>query len=144
MRNLLVLFIAILTSMAMANITRGYVREGVSFDNGIEVEVEIGQTLAQLQTGLKNKENLQENTGMLFIFEAEDSHPFWMRNMSFPIDIIWINANLKIVDITSEALPCRDEPCPTYTPSAPVKYVLEVPAGFAQKNLIETGQNIIF
>jgi uncharacterized membrane protein (UPF0127 family) len=139
-----VVFITLFTSIALANITLGYVSEGVSFDNGIEVIVEIAQTPAQLQTGLMNREYLHENTGMLFIFKSEEKHSFWMKNMSFPIDIIWINANLKIVDITNEALPCRVEPCPTYTPSVPTKYVLEVPAGFAQKNLIETGQSIAF
>jgi uncharacterized membrane protein (UPF0127 family) len=137
-----VFFITLLTSIALANITLGYVNEVVSFDNGIEAGVEIAQTSAQLQTGLMNRENLQENTGMLFIFKSEDRHSFWMKNMSFPIDIIWINANLKVVDITREAQTCRIEPCPAYTPSAPAKYVLEVPAGFAQKNLIETGQRI--
>jgi uncharacterized membrane protein (UPF0127 family) len=130
-----VFFITLLTSIALANITLGYVNEVVSFDNGIEAGVEIAQTSAQLQTGLMNRENLQENTGMLFIFKSEDRHSFWMKNM-------WINANLKVVDITREAQTCRIEPCPAYTPSAPAKYVLEVPAGFAQKNLIETGQRI--
>jgi uncharacterized membrane protein (UPF0127 family) len=111
---------------------------------GETIQIEVAYSVRELQTGLMNRGRFQENSGMLFIIGPREKIGFWMKDMNFPIDIIWLDSSLKVVDITSEAVPCKIEPCTIYTPSVLAKYALEVPAGFAQKNLIETGQSIVF
>ena len=55
----------------------------------------------------------------------------------------FINKEFKIIDIKENAEPCLEMPCPTYSPMEPAKYVLEVNAGFAQKNKIKIGDKIL-
>lgn len=68
----------------------------------------------------------------------ETTYSFWMKNIQFPLDIIWIGRNKKIVDIYPGALPCEDI-CKGITPAAAAKFVLEVNSGFAEKNNIKVG-----
>ena len=75
---------------------------------------------------------------MLFVFPSPTTDGFWMKNVKFPLDIIWIDSDKKIIG-TDRMEPCASEPCKTYSPPAPMKYALEMPAGFAEKNKIKVG-----
>ena len=86
---------------------------------------------------------LPEDRGMLFVFEEEKIHSFWMKNMLFPLDIIWMDNHKRIVDIYKEALPCKDL-CKTITPKAQAKFVLEVNSGFVEKNQLKIGDSVGF
>ena len=108
---------------------------------GTVIKVEIADTMEKQVRGLMFRENLGENEGMLFVFGREDFQGIWMMNMSFPIDIIWIDSNNKIVDIAKEAQPCRLN-CPTYIPKERAKYVLEVNSEFAEKHTIKIGDKV--
>lgn len=90
------------------------------------------------QRGLMDRESLNKDRGMLFIFDNEDKHPFWMKNTKMTLDVIWIDKDYKIVDIQT-LNPCITDPCPTFTPSNNAKYVLEINAGLAQKLNLKTG-----
>ncbi|MDD5668626.1 MAG: DUF192 domain-containing protein [Candidatus Omnitrophica bacterium] len=92
--------------------------------------------------GLMFKESLSENEGMFFVFERADVYSFWMKNMKFPLDLIWINTDKKIVDITRNAPPCENDPCPVFSPDQKIKYVLEVQAGFADKFKLRVGDSV--
>jgi len=82
-------------------------------------------------------EKLVEVDGMLFVFEEEKRHPFWMKDMHFPIDIIWISGERKVLEITYGVSP---ETYPDiFQPQQPVKYVIEVEAGRAEEINIEEG-----
>jgi uncharacterized membrane protein (UPF0127 family) len=74
---------------------------------------------------------LLENEGMFFSFATSDYYRFWMKEMNFPIDIIWLDENYKIIDIT-HSLATSTYPN-TVSPKTPARYVLEVVAGFAKK-----------
>ena len=89
------------------------------------------------------RKNLPENEGMLFVFEREDYHGFWMMNMSFPIDIIWMDSGKKIVHIEKNLQPCRIT-CTSYKPNEKAMYVLEVNANFTDKHGIELGSVVKF
>ncbi len=104
--------------------------------------VDIVDTGALRQRGLMFREGLAPMTGMFFVFEQEDIYPFWMKNMKFPIDIIWINADKRVVYIVNKAPACVAGSCPIYTPSAKAKHVLEVPAGDAIKYGITVGDRL--
>lgn len=92
-----------------------------------KIEVEIANTKELRAKGLSETMSLNKKTGMLFIFEEEGIYPFWMKRMRFPIDIIWIDKNLQIVDITKNATP-KSYP-KTFSPKKPSKYVLEINTG---------------
>lgn len=111
---------------------------------GKTIDAELANSVSKRKTGLMFRESLPENEGMLFTFAIENTYGFWMKNMNFPIDIIWINSNLTIVDITTNVQPCTQNECESYTPVAPVQYVLEMNSGWAQSNGINIGDTIEF
>ncbi|MFQ6082526.1 MAG: DUF192 domain-containing protein [Candidatus Aminicenantia bacterium] len=101
----------------------------VYFPNGKSVTAELAITDQERAVGLMFRESLSSDQGMLFIFEEEGYYSFWMKNMKFAIDIIWIDENKRILHIEEKVLPCRKEPCPSYLSSLPARYVLELVAG---------------
>lgn len=88
-----------------------------------------------------NVSNLSENQGMLFLFDNEDYYNFWMKDTLIPLDIIFINKDLRIVDII-QAVPCKKDPCKVYTPKNKAKYVLEVNKDFAKDNKIAINNSL--
>ncbi len=87
------------------------------------------------------REKLEDKRGMLFIFPVEGQHGFWMKNMRFPLDIIWINREDMIVDIKEDVPVCKDICLPLY-PQKPALYVLEVKAGFSRKQRLRIGESV--
>jgi uncharacterized membrane protein (UPF0127 family) len=105
--------------------------------------VEIADTPDSRSLGLMGRHSLDEGTGMLFVFDEEGNHSFWMKDMRFPIDIVWISADMDVVYISSYTQPCDLlEPCPSITPPAKAMYVLEVGAGKAYG--FEAGDTVKF
>lgn len=105
--------------------------------NNVSIEVELAKTPEQQTRGLSGKATLPENQGMLFLYDKPGFYSFWMKDMQFPIDIVWIGADQKIVDISKNKSP---ESFPkTFQPQQPAQYVLEVNAGFADRNNITIG-----
>jgi uncharacterized protein len=105
------------------------------------IKAEVVQTDKERALGLMNRYNLNEDEGMLFIFDNEHTHSFWMKNTHISLDIIWINKNFEIVDII-QAEPCIEIECEIYTPRDKALYVLEVNKGFSLKNGIIIGNKI--
>jgi len=96
--------------------------------------VEVADTSAKRTQGLMFREKLEEGHGMLFVFEKEGSHRFWMKNTLIPLDVIWISADNKVVDVQT-LQPCIEKNCPATTPVSPAKYVLEVNGGAFRKTI---------
>lgn len=107
------------------------------------IEAEIADSPAARARGLMFRQGLGENQGMFFIFEDEDWHVFWMKNMRFSLDMIWINSEKTIVDIKEGVPPCR-ETCENITSTAKVKYVLEVNPGFIKNYGVKIGDAVRF
>jgi len=101
--------------------------------------VEIANSQAEHRIGLMNHNELEKDHGMLFIFEEEKIHSFWMKNMKFSIDIVWIDSNEYIVHIEKDLPPCEDN-CVIYAPEKESKYVLEVESGFTDEHKINIGE----
>ncbi len=110
------------------------------------VRVELAQTAAERTRGLGGHAPLGEGEGMLFIFPAPGRHSFWMKGMTFALDIIWIRGE-QVVHLAAAVPPPRpgtpDSALPIYTPPAAADYVLEVPAGFAARWGIQTGSRVV-
>jgi hypothetical protein len=110
------------------------------FLTGVEVMVTIADTPHQREKGLSGQKALASNEGMLFIFPETGLHGFWMKDMLFPIDIIWFDANRRIADVWENASPASFPQI--YTPRALSQFVLEVPAGFFADHALNVGDTI--
>ena len=104
--------------------------------------VEIADTVQKREIGLMNRKNMPTDNGMFFIFKKEGVYNFWMKNTLIPLDIIWIDANLKIIYIEKKAQPCTIEQCETFGLKQKAKYVLEINGGLADKLGIKIGEEI--
>ncbi len=102
------------------------------------VRVELASTPAQREEGLKNREEVPEGTGMLFVFQAEAVHSFWMMDTYVALDIAFIDANFRIVDIQ------QMEPLTTdlHTSARPAMFVLEVPQGWLEERGVRVGDGV--
>lgn len=111
--------------------------------NNEKFHVEIAKTDKEKQIGLSNKEVLGANEGMLFLFDKPDYYSFWMKEMKFPIDIIFINGN-KVTTIFSNALPPSGSEgnLTIYQPKEKSDKVLEVNAGLAKELNLKEGSSI--
>ena len=106
-----------------------------------KIDIEIAETNESRAQGLMYRDKMKENQGMLFIFAKEQMQSFWMKNTIIPLDIIFINAKKKIVNIQKNTTPYSLD---SYPSIAPAKYVLEVNAGFTGKYKIEPGDKILW
>lgn len=96
--------------------------------------------------GLAGQAPLADNTGLLLVFPESKDWQIWMKGVTFPIDIIWIDGE-TVSEVTANVIPppdpnIPDEQLPVYKPSAPVNRVLEVPAGWASRHSINPGDPI--
>lgn len=126
------------------HISENYDRSLTIADKNILVEVVDTDNARKL--GLSYRPSLENNRGMLFDFtNTTDKRPsFWMKDMRFSIDIIWIN-NGTVVGIEKNApVPTETTQLPTYTPPTNISHVLEVPSGWSDKNNIRIGNAVVF
>lgn len=108
----------------------------ISINNNIII-AEVVDTADLMARGLSGRSGLNENEGMWFVFAKDGNYGFWMKDMNFPIDIIWFDKDFKIVYLQKNILP---ETYPTvFYPNADSRYVLEVNAGFSEKHKIKIG-----
>lgn len=105
-------------------------------------KVEIADTEAKRERGLSGRKNLDSNTGMLFIFDHPDFYNFWMKEMNFPIDIIWLDQNKKIVDLTENLQPTTFPK--TFTSKIPAQYIIELKTGEIKNQQLKIGQQVKF
>jgi uncharacterized protein len=114
--------------------------------NGIELVADVATTNEQMTKGLSVRDALADNEAMLFVFDTAQEHSFWMKNMKFPIDIIWLDSDKTVVHIEHTLQACSfDAFCTTYKPgNNSALYVLETVAGFAEKHGIVEGTKVEF
>ena len=143
----IIIFIAILVALlilfASLNKQKEQTIKQVCFKDSC-FKVEIADNQSSREKGLMFVHFLPENEGMLFIFEKEDIYSFWMKNTFIPLDMIWLDNSGNVVYLQNNALPCKEEVCKTYTPTAKAKYVLEINAGKSLEIGIMQGDNSDF
>lgn len=121
--------------------------------NGKKYNLLVAKSEKDRQKGLSGRKSLDKNQGMIFIFDAPGRYTFWMKDMNFPLDIIYINNN-KVVDLFHNLPPVKEsnvscviqtssiKKVPCYTPKNSANYVLELNAGESEKNKIQEGTTI--
>ena len=147
--SFLFLFLMLLSSVAYKEIENVLAQEqkqnqtALVTVGGVNLITSLSTTPDAQSKGLAIRDSLNENEGMLFIFETPQKYSFWMKDMKFPIDIIWINQDGKIVHIEKNLPPCVFLlPCPSYAPKDDSLYVLEVVSNFTNKFDINVGDPV--
>ncbi len=135
-----VLVAGFLISLPSTSLTPENIGHVVLAGQSIKVDLAISEE-SQVR-GLSGRASLPAGEGMLFVFDQPGKHMFWMQGMQFPIDIIWITENMQVVHFEKSVAPTSFPE--RFGPDAYVKYVLEVPAGFAEKNNLQVGNTVMF
>ncbi|MCM2256457.1 MAG: DUF192 domain-containing protein [Vicinamibacteria bacterium] len=111
----------------------------LTLPSGQVVTAELMISAADRQMGLMFRPALPADRVLLFVFRENDRHSIWMKNCKFPIDIVWLDGDGKVVDLAENVPPCAKDPCPVYTPFRAAEYVVEMNAGQAKKHKVQGG-----
>jgi len=106
--------------------------------------VEVASDDPTREQGLMYRDHMAEDRGMIFLFPQAGEYPFWMKNTLIPLDMIWMDADHRIVHIANDVQPCKADPCPNYPPNAKASSVLELAAGVAAKHHLKDGDVLRF
>ncbi len=136
--------IALFCLLAALIVTSGCKKNepSVSLPDGTKISVELAITPEEQQKGLMFREELQENTGMLFVQSEPRLTAFWMKNTLISLDIIFIDENSKIINI-EKAVPCEQTACITYPSKDKAKYILEINAGESKAHNLKPNDPLI-
>ncbi len=102
----------------------------------------IADTDQKMELGLSNRDSIAADGGMIFEFDTAGSYEFWMKDMRFPLDIVWIDVNKNVLGVVANLSP--DSYPNTVLPPSDIGYVLELPAGAAATLGIATGTALTF
>ena len=118
----------------------------VMLPDGSTVRVELAKTPAEQAYGLMGRTSLPEGRGMLFVNDQMAPRSFWMYHCKIGLDIVWMDAQHRIVEMSPDTPPCRGKSstCPSYGGKAPSEYVLEVPVGTIRKHHLAMGERVEF
>ena len=105
------------------------------------IKVEVADEFEEWRQGLSDRESLPAGQGLLFIFPQSQERSFWMKNMRFPIDIVWLLDN-EIVKIHTNLPPEGNEPKNYYYPGTRINRVLEINAGYADELGLKVGERV--
>jgi uncharacterized membrane protein (UPF0127 family) len=108
--------------------------------------VEIAATPRSRSAGLSNRRELRGIDGLLLKWDAPDRHPIWMKGMRFPLDLLWLDADDRVIVVLENVPPCSADPCPLYEPSGSDRSVavLELPANAAARHGLTVGASVSF
>ena len=102
---------------------------------------DLALTQTARETGLSGNHSLQPDHALLMAFPSEDKWGIWMKDMNFPIDIVWLNTNKKVIYIVLGAQPGD---LTVHSPKLPAKYVVELPADTVSSKAIHTSNIATF
>ncbi|MBP9701918.1 MAG: DUF192 domain-containing protein [Candidatus Pacebacteria bacterium] len=114
----------------------------ITFESGVVLNVTVANTPELREKGLSKREILRDDEGMLFVFDTIDRHKMWMKDMYFPLDIIWLDENFKIVDI-NKGVSLSSYPN-TFQPQTGAGFAIEVNAGYSDRNSVKVGESVKF
>jgi uncharacterized protein len=111
--------------------------------NGSRFRVDVADTAELRERGLMFRRELAKDTGMLFIHEDMSPIAYWMKNTYIPLDILYFDAQKKLVSAQLGVPPCGEQPqCPIYPSAGPAQYVLEINAGLAESLNLKPGDTL--
>jgi uncharacterized membrane protein (UPF0127 family) len=107
----------------------------------VDIPVTIADTVQSRARGLSGTPSLPSNVGMLFVYGSSDKYGFWMKDMHYPLDLVWIDEDFKIVDIAANVSP--DTYPHVFYPAVSARYVLEMNGGFSTIHSLVVGQSVL-
>jgi hypothetical protein len=118
----------------------------VTLPNGREIRVEVMTRPEDLRRGMMFRDSLAPDRGMLFVHAAPGRYAYYMFQCLIPLDIVWLDASRRIVEISPNTPPCRAEAsaCPTYGGNYDVLFALELAGGMAEKYGLKVGDTLAF
>ncbi|MCC6857685.1 MAG: DUF192 domain-containing protein [Bryobacterales bacterium] len=118
----------------------------VTLPNGQKIRAEVAMTPVQMQRGMMFRDSLPRGQGMLFIHARPDYYGYWMFQVKIPLDIIWMDSNRRIVEISANTPPCpgRASECPSYGGKEMAQYILELGGGEAARLGLQVGSVLSF
>jgi uncharacterized membrane protein (UPF0127 family) len=116
----------------------------LTLPSGKVLQVEVMVRDEDRAMGLMFRPSLPKDRGMLFVFETSDYHGIWMKNCRFPIDILWLDEERRVVHVAEAVPPCKAEPCPVHQPLRRALYVVELNAGQARREKAVVGEMVSF
>lgn len=139
------LFVALLFGFQVYCQDRGHDRFiKVFLPDGKSITAELAASDEERTRGLMFRKEILPEQGMLFVFEREDVHSFWMKNTLVALDMLWLDSEKRVVYIAADVPPCTADPCPSYGPARPARYVLELAGGRAAASGIKVGDRLEF
>jgi hypothetical protein len=138
-----IIAVAVIIVLILAQKSNQFTRKITTTIGETTFVLEVADSEQKRQLGLSKRKSLKDNEGMIFIFDIPGYYAFWMKDMKFPIDIIFLN-NEKIVTIYKN-VPYpqnEDERLATYSPTQPANRVLELKAGTVEKLGLSEGETI--
>lgn len=106
-------------------------------------QARVAHTPELREKGLSGTKELHLTDAMLFVFDETDKHGIWMKDMNFPIDILWLDEKKKVVFMVKHAEP-SSYPFTTFKPTKPARYVVELPANSIERKDIIIGDKAVF
>lgn len=118
----------------------------VMLPDGSTVHVELAKTDAERDFGLMERTSLPQGRGMLFVHDAPGDYPYWMYDCKIGLDIVWMDGNRRIVEMSVDTPPCKGKAasCPNYGGHETSLYVLELPVGSIKMHHLAVGQMVHF
>jgi uncharacterized protein len=116
----------------------------LTLPSGKVLQVEVMVKDEDRAMGLMFRPSLAMDHGLLFVFESPEFHGFWMKNCRFPIDMVWLDQDHKVVHVAEAVPPCKADPCPVYEPLRKASYVVELNAGQARREKAVLGASLSF
>jgi len=106
---------------------------------------EIAATPREQQKGLMYRQSLAKDRCMIFIYDEDGTHGIWMKNCLISLDVVWISADGKVVEMAEKVPPCspmRRDDCPTYGGTVPARHFVEFAVGTIKSIGLKKGDRI--
>jgi uncharacterized protein len=126
-----------------------FLTQDVTLPDGKRIRAEVMRDPVEMMRGMMFRDSLAPDRGMLFIHGEPGKYPYWMYQVRIPLDIVWMDLNHRIVEISANTPPCnvpkdKASTCPTYGGHEKAIFVLELGGGIAAKHGLRVGQSLSF
>ena len=112
--------------------------------SGHEFSLEVAADDVARQRGYMGREKVGSREGMIFVFDADDMHSFWMKDCKVALDIVWMDVHGRVVWVAPNRAPCPPTgDCPSIVPLAPARYVVEFAAGTVAAESLKPGDEVV-
>ena len=142
-RNLLTALVFVLLAIAIYFLVEvPFSKKHIVTIRGASLEVEVANNSYLRKAGLMGRQYLDMDQGMLFMEPGGTRESFWMKNMLFPLDVLWMDEEMNIFQINKNVPPCTQKNCPSIPSQQPAKYVLEIKGGICDQLGIAEGDAV--